>query len=304
VELRDVLQKAVKSKEKYVYLNAMKLFDIPSDLVRIKEHLKGLYLLHNDICEASCVTLSELTQLEELDLSSNNLRRLPSGVFCLAKLQKLFILCNYLTTVPVEICKLRHLKVLGLSGNNFSEIPLPVFDLTQLKTLYLNYNVITTIPPQIKNLVRLSKLSLGYNLIEDIKEVCGLPNLKVLFLRCNRISSLPSDILNLKKLKEISLQGNPLIRSEQLLNGMTQPPTLQQLTATHILRNHIDFYELHMELISFLVNNRTLCSYCKEPFLYPPIQYVILKDFAKGNYIPVQYHLCSESCKRKLLEKK
>jgi len=61
--------------------------------------------------------ISELTELEILNLEHNKLKQIPSSIRNLKKLIQLVLFANNLETVPEEISELQHLKLLDLDCN-------------------------------------------------------------------------------------------------------------------------------------------------------------------------------------------
>jgi len=84
--------------------------------------------------------IGELRSLTELNLWGNNLSRLPSKMGNLSKLQKLDLSENQLKELPVTLWKLRELTELYLWGNQLTQISTEIGQLTKLKELILNAN--------------------------------------------------------------------------------------------------------------------------------------------------------------------
>lgn len=123
--------------------------------------------------------------LEELDLGSNMLKRLPSG-----------------------IAKLTNLRVLNLESNEISEIPPEIGELKNLTHLCLSENQLNHLPSEIGKLKRLETLDLSGNRLKTLpSEICDLKNLRELVLYGNReLSTLPDEIDHLKNLESLCLE--------------------------------------------------------------------------------------------------
>jgi Leucine-rich repeat (LRR) protein len=67
--------------------------------------------------------IGNLSNLEYLDLSFNQLTILPAEIGNLSNLVSLFLIDNQLTTLPAEIGSLRDLQELALMGNQLATLP-------------------------------------------------------------------------------------------------------------------------------------------------------------------------------------
>jgi len=306
--VRGIIAEACKHRRTHLNLSNKALENFPPQILLMKERLQSLMLLANCIKELPEEIMKELKHLKSLDISSNMFRgKPPSSICTLSSLVELSMLSNYLCELPEDMYRLTNLRVLALSGNDFREIPLPLFALPWLEVLYLNYNCITYVPPQIKNLIRLKKLCMGYNLIKEFGEndICGMQNIEELFLRCNSLRFLPAGVANMKKLRRLAVSGNhPLSREVRNLRNVSNEhlPSLKELAATCTVQNKIEYNEMCLELLDYIVNNQHFCSCCKEMFISEhPISFLAVKNLGVEDMVmPLKYEVCSVSCKVKI----
>lgn len=103
---------------------------LPAELVKFPR-LRQLKLTSNGLSmpPEESAFFSQMTALESLDLSGNNLGTPPS-IATLTKLRRLTLNRTGLTTVPEELFEHQSLEFLGLEDNNFTSIPRTV-DLRQ-----------------------------------------------------------------------------------------------------------------------------------------------------------------------------
>jgi len=119
-----------------------------------------------------------------LDLSSQNLNKVPSYVFEIKELEELNLSDNNLEgALPAEIKHNENLKKINVSNNNMTGIPAEIGQLFKLETLDYSNNEITGLPLEIANLKNLQELDLSGNNysetdLNQIKE--ALPNLKII----------------------------------------------------------------------------------------------------------------------------
>jgi hypothetical protein len=81
------------------------------------------------------VEVSQLSNLETLDLSNNRLNELPAELGQLTNLETLDLAYNRLTALPAELGQLTNLKMLNLRSNDLTALPAELGRLTNLETL-------------------------------------------------------------------------------------------------------------------------------------------------------------------------
>lgn len=83
---------------------------------------------------------SLFNQLQSLDLSSNQLRQIPSAICQLSILTSLNLDANQLLSLPAEIGELKDLKQLFCRGTKLRSLPQSLSHLHQLQHLDLTFN--------------------------------------------------------------------------------------------------------------------------------------------------------------------
>jgi len=172
----------------YIYRNEFtalsvseKNLNVPKCIGSLK-NLKKLYLFGNHI-ENLPDSFTNLQNLEQINLASNNLSTFPSEI-CKIKSLKTCILCyNKLRSIPDDIKNLRNLEYLDLDGNSITEIPQSIEKLSKLESLKLCDNKIGYLPTELANIESLKHL-----------DVCGNENI-----------AIPKDLEEKKDLKLIAL---------------------------------------------------------------------------------------------------
>jgi len=104
--------------------------------------------------------------LQTINLNCNKLTELPS-VANLKNLSRLDVSHNELRELPEGIYELEHLAEIHASNNQIGSIDANVSKLTSLKVLSLNVNKIELIPSELSECHKLKELHLQDNLIKD-----------------------------------------------------------------------------------------------------------------------------------------
>ena len=186
--------------------------------------------IYTDLSEA----LIQPNQVQFLDLSDQNLIKIPDDIFQLTNLTQLGLGNNQISEIPPKLCQLNNLTQLDLWGNQISVIPPEIGQMTNLTTLGLASNQISVIPPEIGQMTNLTTLGLGNNQLSEIPpEIGNLINLTNLNLSQNKLINLSSEINQLSKLQSLNLYQNRFQKFPQIV---TQLPNLQQL---HLDNNQI-----------------------------------------------------------------
>ncbi|XP_034040180.1 leucine-rich repeat-containing protein 18 isoform X2 [Thalassophryne amazonica] len=110
--------------------------------------------------------LLKLTNADELDLSRNQIQKLPEDIGMFKALTWLDLHSNKLEAVPESIGKLVGLTYLNLSNNRLTSATLPftLGRLCNLRSINLGMNQLDSLPPTMVNLVNLQELGLFDNL--------------------------------------------------------------------------------------------------------------------------------------------
>ncbi|XP_041862652.1 PH domain leucine-rich repeat protein phosphatase 1-like [Melanotaenia boesemani] len=128
-------------------------------------HLRVLHLAYNQLQTFTASKLARLEQLEELDLSGNRLRAVPTTILNCLRLHTLSAHSNCINTFP-EVLQLPEIKCVDLSCNELTEVTLP-----------------ETLPPKLQelDLTGNPRLNLDHKSLELLNNI-----------RCFRVDPSPS----------------------------------------------------------------------------------------------------------------
>ncbi|CAG2189762.1 SCRIB [Mytilus edulis] len=146
---------------------------------------------------------------------------IPENIKFCKNLQDFDVSSNPLTKLPPGFTQLRNLTRLGLNDVSLDRLPQDIGSLSNLVSLELRENMIKNLPQSISFLSKLEILDLGSNEIDELPEIIGtLPSLQELWLDGNDLTELPPEIGNLKKLSILDVSENQLDYLPEELGGL------------------------------------------------------------------------------------
>ena len=210
----------------------------------INEHIRELYLDHNQLERLTIGDFEHLANVRILHLEHNHLKEIEFDTFGrMSYLAELYLSSNHLLQVPEpELPKL--LRVLSLSDNLITE---------------LNCS-------HLRHLIQLDTLDLSANHIHTLDTVClsSFVNIQHLDLSENQLTNVDEQFANLKQLQSLNLSGNELIRlSARSWLGLER---LRQLDLSSIKRKLPCFDEHRLFIFQHLPQLQTL-NLTSSPFL-------------------------------------
>uniref|UniRef100_A0A8D2B418 Leucine rich repeat containing 10B n=1 Tax=Sciurus vulgaris TaxID=55149 RepID=A0A8D2B418_SCIVU len=154
--------------------------------------------------------------------SDGRLRRLPSAVCALSRLQKLYVSGTGLRELPEEIeelrdalpdglCRLPRLTRLYLGSNRLLALPADFAQLQSLRCLWIEGNFLRRFPRPLLRLVALQSLQMGDNRLRALPaELPRMTGLRGLWLYGNRFEEFPPALLRMGRLHILDLDRNRL----------------------------------------------------------------------------------------------
>jgi Leucine-rich repeat (LRR) protein len=205
--LMKAIHKVLESRETSLNLFGKGIKELPPEIFQLT-HLESLELSYNQL-ETLPPEIGALTALKELRLGHNRLKSLPPEIGALTELTRLEVDWNQLEGLPKEIAGLTSLQELRAGINQLSRVPSSICKLRALTRLSLWGNRLRKIPASVGKLRRLEALLLERNLLEAVPPSVGkLAHLKALELGGNRLTDLPLELARLPALERFSLWGN------------------------------------------------------------------------------------------------
>jgi Leucine-rich repeat (LRR) protein len=175
-------------------------------------------------------SLWELTALQSLNISYNQLTALPEAIGQLTQLQSLDISYNQLTALPAAIGQLTQLRSLDISDNQLTALPEAIGQLTQLRSLYISYNQLTALPEVIGELSLLQSLNISNNQLAALPAaISQLLLLQWLDVSHNQLTALPKAIGQLTQLQSLDISDNQLTALPETIGQLTRLRALKLL---------------------------------------------------------------------------
>ncbi|XP_012520426.1 PREDICTED: protein flightless-1 homolog isoform X2 [Propithecus coquereli] len=175
--------------------------------------LQTLHLRNTQRTQSNLPTsLEGLSNLADVDLSCNDLTRVPECLYTLPSLRRLNLSSNQITELSLCIDQWVHVETLNLSRNQLTSLPSAICKLTKLKKLYLNSNKLDFdgLPSGIGKLASLEEFMAANNNLELVPEsLCRCPKLRKLVLNKNRLVTLPEAIHFLTEIEVLDVRENP-----------------------------------------------------------------------------------------------
>lgn len=156
--LEEALQDSTTAK----YLTLKNIGDSLSPAVGKLRKLRSLWVTHSEI-RFLPDEITNLHELEDVWLESNEFRSIPPQLFKLPRLHQLFLPRNGIMGIPEEIADTQELVILNLNGNHFTSFPARQINLGSVQSLYLDSNQIAVINIDSLDAPNLEKLSLKGN---------------------------------------------------------------------------------------------------------------------------------------------
>ena len=167
-----------------------------------------------------------------VDLSNNNLLKIPGDLFKLNYIKELNLEHNHINYIQHQLSLLTNLEKLILSHNEIIQLPNSLFKLTKLQILLINYNKIKIIPIEIGLMKSLEQLNI-YN---------------------NQIAELPTTLCNISKLKSIEFEWIYILKKSFFLSDYKEMPDDDLI------------YEKCLKLFTTLYNKNIL--YCDQELFF------------------------------------
>ncbi|MEM7037509.1 MAG: hypothetical protein AAF570_11050, partial [Bacteroidota bacterium] len=233
-----------------VQMDRIELEALPEALFDLTEvmHLVARYNALTDLSPK----IAQLTKLEALDLSFNQLRALPEALWEVEGLHDLNVSNNLLHHVPMPdkvhglkalmldrnpleglpdgLERLKWLELLSLYGCELGRIPDFVWEMRTLRDLELGDNGLKNLPEKVGDLRWLRTLNLKNNPIDHFPEWIGeLPALKYLDLSYSRATHLPESLRQSTSLERIYLTRDESMNWEQVVDVLKDIPSLRNL---------------------------------------------------------------------------
>jgi len=206
------------------------LDEISKRISAVKSTVRKINLDNQEALTEIPAVLKECQNLEELNISHTNIKKIPGFLFTLPKLCSLSCCCNKLQEFPEGIAKAVKLEFLHLRINNGWKKSEKITSLTELKTLVLDLYSDAALPENLGALTKLEDFSLMVKFDESA------------------VPSLPESLKNHPALKKLNI-SDPFYKNRK---------TFDLDHASKILSSCAGFESLKLSGIAVGTGHKTL----------------------------------------------
>ena len=180
---------------------------------------------HLKLAENLTVFPSEILNLKEtlevLDLTGNQLDRLPDELAEFTRLRIIFCSENRFTALPEVLGRCPALTMVGFKANRIATVPAASLP-AGLRWLILTDNAIERLPDELGQCAALQKLMLSGNRLRELPaSLANCQRLELLRIAANRLEALPEWLLGLPRLAWLAYAGNPFSDEQERRLGET-----------------------------------------------------------------------------------
>lgn len=137
---------------------------------------------------------------------------------------------NELTRIPKSIRRCKHLKSLNLEGNQIRHIPRWIMQLDSLEEITLNFNRLKLNRADIRHLSKAKQIIIAGNGIVSLPKNIGRLRCESMNLAKNRLRALPKSFSRLKQVKSLVFYENEFEEIPEVIAGFDN-------------LKHLDFYK-------------------------------------------------------------
>ncbi|KAH8784090.1 hypothetical protein F5882DRAFT_327395 [Hyaloscypha sp. PMI_1271] len=196
--------------------------DCFSVLSQIKS-LRDLKIGGNVLAGPLDASITNLQNLEVLDLQRNSITSLPEGFSELLQLRVLNINENRFTSLPFQTLRRLPLIELSAAKNNLTGtlVTADVEELPKLQILDVTSNALSSLDLSgVLSLPSLHQLSCSSNRLTGLPDMASWVSLLTLAAEDNNIESIPDGFVTLPKVKNVNFNGNNLRVLDDRIGGM------------------------------------------------------------------------------------
>lgn len=213
----------------------LKSIKADANLIKIieKKHFRSdsLSRLKITVNQINKINFPRSKSIKHIDLSSNNLKRIPHSIRKLKNLEVLTLSNNQIRRIPGFVRRLKNLKEIDLSGNKIELNKSSVRRIKNIENVLLGNNNIEQLPENIAKMINVKRLNLAGNELSDLPSgFAKLKNLEQIIFYKNKFTQIPSQIFELNGLTELDFYYNMIT---EIPDGVGNLIKLEQLFLSH-----------------------------------------------------------------------
>ena len=233
----DKLKKSQPDSVKIITLN-WAFLDSSPDLSKFnKVYLISISGIEKQELDKSLFS-SESLRIVELSYSDISKIEFPED----NHIERLNLSNNQLTRIPSNISRCKHLNALNVEGNQIRHIPKWIMELDSLEEINLNFNQLKLSKADVRHLSKVKQIIIGGNDMEKLPKNIGKLRCESMNLGKNKLHTLPKSFANLKHMKSLIFYENEFEEIPEVLADFKE-------------LKHLDFYKNNITEIPEFVGN-------------------------------------------------
>ncbi|KNY26031.1 leucine-rich repeat domain-containing protein [Pseudobacteroides cellulosolvens] len=227
------------------------------DSIESMANLKILNLCKSKVSDnssiAKVIDYSKFGNLEQLDISGNNIESLPESIKSLSNLKFLDMGINDIGSIPAGFFEnFKNIEKLRMNNCKLSSIPIEVAALSNLKTLDVSYNNIASLHYSDGLVGLCESLDIRGNKITDYSNEFykAFPNLKYLSATDCGFDKFPEFVTYIENLEYLDIGSNPMGKNVEQLSLVAKLKNLYFINLSNCSIDEfpeslLDLQELH-----------------------------------------------------------
>ncbi|WP_371806241.1 leucine-rich repeat domain-containing protein [Candidatus Lokiarchaeum ossiferum] len=164
--------------------------------VIVENHIRFLFIRDEELLINIPDSISNLTELAQLEIICCPLQRFPLSLCSLINLRHLLIYRSAIRSIPPEINQMSQLRSFTICQTPIQEIPSSIGSLSNLQELNFSENLLSFLPDTLSHCQHLRILNVGSNFLSSLPpSLKNIPFLNYINIGMNHFQTIPNWVL-------------------------------------------------------------------------------------------------------------